>query len=274
MKRLLYAAVSTVTALALPSCLQSETTIHLNKDGSGTIVEQTTLGAQMMAMLDQFSAIGGDTGKDPLAEMFSPEKGKAKAAKLGEGVTFEKSVPLTVGGNKGATVTYRFADINKLKVSPGDGMSDVSPMAGQAPEAPEAPKQKPITFTYTAGQLAINMPPPEKPTAGPDGAAKPETPDLAGNPQAEAMMKQMLGDMKVSFKLVADGGISQSDATYRDGKTITLMEMEMGKVLQNPDSMKKLTSADQNDPAAAMAALKGIEGVKLETKPVVSVTLE
>ncbi len=90
MKRLFLASASALIALVLPGCLQSETTIHLNKDGSGTLVEQTTLGAQMMAMLDQMAAIGGDEGKDPMAEMFSAEKAKAKAATLGDGVTFEK----------------------------------------------------------------------------------------------------------------------------------------------------------------------------------------
>ena len=42
-----------LAALALPSCLQQATTIHLNKDGSGTLVEETTLGAQASAMLEQ-----------------------------------------------------------------------------------------------------------------------------------------------------------------------------------------------------------------------------
>ena len=51
MKRILLPFVSLLTALALPSCLQQATTIHLNKDGSGTIVEETTFGAQMAAML-------------------------------------------------------------------------------------------------------------------------------------------------------------------------------------------------------------------------------
>ena len=38
MKRLLLAISSAVVALVLPGCLQSETTITLNKDGSGTLV--------------------------------------------------------------------------------------------------------------------------------------------------------------------------------------------------------------------------------------------
>lgn len=263
MKRLFRLLAAILSAVVLPGCLQSETTIHLNKDGSGTLVEQTTLGGKMMAMLEQF---GGADAKDPLAEMFSPEKAKAKAATMGEGVTFEKSEPLTVGANKGARTTYRFADINKLTISPGDGMKDMSPMGAQAAEAV---KQKPISFNYAGGSLTITMPEVEKPAAG--APAADAAPDLAGNPEMEGMMKEMLADMKMSFKLVVEPGIAETDATHRDGNTVTLVEMEMGKLLENPDTFKKLTAAGQNDPAAAMEALKGIEGMKMETKPKVTV---
>lgn len=274
MKRLILAATSTLVALFLPGCLQSETTVILQKDGSGTIVEQTTLGAQALGMLEQFAAMGGAEAKDPVAEMFSAEKARTKAAKMGEGVTFEKSEPLTIGTSKGARVTYKFADINKLKVSPGDGMSDMSPMAG-APGAPAKPEQKPVTFTYAGGKLTVTMPEPEKPAADAPKPEKPEgMPDMENNPQAEAMMKQMMGDMKMSFKIVVEPGIAETDATHRDGKTITLMEMEMGKLLEKPDTLKKLTSVGQSDPAAAMELFKGIDGMKMETKKEISVTVD
>ncbi len=255
-------------ALVLPSCLQSETTIHLNKDGSGTIVEQTTLGGQMMAMIEQMGALGGEDakGKDPIAEMFSEEKAKARAAKLGEGVTFVKSEPVTVGANKGARATYKFADISKITVSPGDGMKDMSPGGDQAPAGDD---EKPVTFKFSDGVLTIIMPEPKKP----DGDKK-EAPEEEENPQMEAMMKQMLGDMKMSFKIVADSGIAETDATNHEGNTITLMEMEMGKLLDNPEVMKKLKTANQESPEAAMALFKGVEGVKMETKQKVTVKLK
>lgn len=275
MKRLFLATASAVIALLLPGCLQSETTVHLNKDGSGTLVEQTTLGGQMLGMLEQFAAMGGEKGKDPVAEMFSAEKAKVKASKMGEGVTFEKTEPLSANGGKGARVTYRFADINKLKVSPGEGMSAMSELSPMAGAAPAPPKQKPVNFAYADGKLTITMPEPEKPGAPPEGVpANPGMPDLEGNPQAEAMMKQMMGDMKVSFKIIVEPGIAETDATHREGKSVTLMEMEMGKLLQNPDTIKKLTSADQSNPAAALEVLKGIEGVKFETKPVITIRMD
>ena len=267
MKRLFLATASTLIALVLPGCLQSETTVHLNKDGSGTLVEQTTLGSQMMAMLEQMSAIGGDKGKDPVGEMFSEEKAKAKAATLGEGVTLEKVEPLDVKGNKGARTTYHFADINKLKISTGDAIKNMSPMGDQAPAAA---KQNPIAFAYAGGTLTVTLPELEKPAA--DAPMPADAPE--GNPQMEAMMKQMLGDMTMSVKVVIEPGIAETDATFRDANTITLVDLEMSKLLEKPDSLKKLTSAPKDNPAAAMELLKGLDGVKMETKKVVTVKLK
>lgn len=269
MKRLSLAALASVASLSLSSCLQNETTIHLNKDGSGTLVEQTTLGGQLMAMLDQLSALGGEQGLDPVKEMLSEAKAKAKAQKMGEGVTFDKAEPVTVGSGKGAKVTYRFSDINQLKVIPGDGMSDLSPMPS---EASQGEKGAPVTFTYGGGKLTIKMPDPVKGAGAPAGG--PDMKDMASNPQAEAAMKEMMGDMKMSFKIVVDSGIAETDASHRDGNTVTLMEMEMGKLLDSADGFKKLTSVDQNDPVAAMEAMKDLPGIKMETKKSVSIELK
>ena len=268
MKRFFLAAASSLVALLLPGCIQSETTIHLNKDGSGTLVEQTLLGMQMIEMFDSMAAGfgGGGAKKDPVAEMFSAEKAKAKAANLGEGVTFEKSEPLSLKTGKGARVTYRFADINTLKISTTDNMQNLSPMGGQA--APTA-KQKPVGFAYAGGTLVMTLPEPKK--ADDDTPKPPDAPD--GGPEAEAMMKQMLGDMKVSLQLVVEPGIAETDATYRDGNTITLMQVDMGKLLEKPETLKKLQSAPKGDPAAAMELFKGIDGMKMETKKTVTVKL-
>lgn len=271
MKKFLLATASILTALVLPGCLQSETTIHLNKDGSGTLVEQTTLGAKILEMMEQMAGLGGGDAdaKDPVAEMLSPEKAKARAATLGEGVTYEKSEPVAVGGTKGARTTFKFTDINKLKIAPGDGMKNTSPMGAQAPNTA---KSEPIAFKFADGTLTIGMPEAVKPEA--DKEPKPGQIDAAGNPEMEAMMKEMLADMKVSFKIVIEPGIAETDATNRDGNTITLMEMEMGKLLEKPDTLKKLSAADQSNPQAAMEIMKGLDGVKMETKKQVTVKLK
>lgn len=267
-----------LAALTLNSCLQHETTVTLKKDGSGTIIEETRLGKQMLDMLAQFAAMGGEEGekKDPLAEMFDEEKMRKRAANLGEGVEFVKAEPSEANGSKGAKVTYRFKDINTIKVSAGDGMEHTNPMADAMPaEAKEEIKKaEPIRFNYKDGTLSIRMPKPEKPAANEAAAAKPgEMPGMDG-PEAEAMMKQMFGDMRMSLKLVIEPGIKESNASHQDGNTITLMDMEMGRLMGNMENFKKLAETGQKDPDAAMELLKGIDGVKVETKEEISVKLD
>ena len=276
MKRYILFLAAVISAVSLTGCLQNETTIHLNKDGSGTLVEETTLGAQMLAMMDQMSAMGGAGAdhKDPVAEMFSEEKAKARAAKLGEGVTLEKSEAIEKNGNKGGRSTYHFADINKLKISPSDALKDMSPMAAMAP--PKKKPTKPIDFKYADGTLTIAMPEPKEKPEGEKPAA--DAPDDGGplgkgapGAQEIAMMKQMMGDMKMSLKVVIEPGIAETNATNREGNTITLVEMEMGKLFDNPEVMKNFGKIDKHDPAAAIEMMKGIPGIKFEAQKEVTV---
>ncbi len=261
--------LSAIASLALSSCFQSESTIHLNKDGSGKLVQEIRLGAQALAMMSGFG--GGQQGAapDPVARLLSEDKAKADAAKLGEGVTFEKAEAVNVNGSKGARITYRFTDINKLRLTMNDNMEKMAPDAG-ARAADPGDTNHPLAFTYADGRLTVKMPEPKME----EGAENRPKPEPASDPAAEEMMKQLLSDMKMSMRLVIEPGIADTDASHREGNTITLMEMDLQKLVGNPEQLKKITSVDQKDPAAAIAALKGIDGIKFETKPQISVTLK
>lgn len=278
MKKSFITLLTILSSLVLTGCFQSETTIHLNKDGSGKLIEETRLGGQMLAMFDQMAALGGDekAKEDPTKAMFSEDKAKARAAEIGEGVTFEKQELLTANGSKGNRVTYTFKDINKLKISAGDSMKTLGEMPGA--EAAAAEKAEPVKFTYVDNQLTIQIPSPKTPEVPASGGALAADADAAKpdmeSPEAMAMMKQMCGDMKMSLKIVVESGIAETDATHQDGNTLTLMEMNMGKLVENAEAMKKLSKMNQKDPAATMKALEGIDGIKMETKEKVTVKLQ
>lgn len=269
MKKFLTTLASAISAVALTSCFQHEITVTLNKDGSGTVVEESLMGAAMLAMIGQFAAgleAEGAEAQDPAAELLSEESANERAKELGEGVSVAKIEPIEVDGAKGARVTYAFTNINQLNVDLGSGMNS---MGGGGEEDPDAPKkQNPIGFDYKDGKLTVKMP-------VPDRADAQETPAEAPDAQTQAMMKQMFADMKMGIKLAMAQGIAESDASYRDGDTITLMEMNFGKLIENPANFEKLAATqNEEDPAVMMAALKGIDGVKLEAKPEFSVTLK
>ena len=93
--------------------------------------------------------------QDPLKEMLSEDKAKKRAAELGEGVTLEKIEPVTVGTSKGARATYRFADINKLRISTDDSMKQMSTPEGLPGGETPAAEKKPIVFNFKDGILTI-----------------------------------------------------------------------------------------------------------------------
>lgn len=256
-------ALSLLAALALPSCLQNETTVTLNKDGSGTLVEETYLGTKMLEMMTQFAQPGQP---DPVAEMFSEEKAKAKITKMGKGVEYVKTEMIDNDGKKGAIVHYKFADINTLRVSPSSAVDD---MSQQAPggEVTEEEKET-VSFSYAEGKLKVITPPAdfEDMQMGDEEGAQ--------NPEMEAMMKEMMADMRLTLKLKIADGIESTDATYTEGDTLTLFDVQVGKMFAQKDELKKISETGKTDMEAAKAAFAKLDGIKVETKENVTVTLK
>ena len=252
-----------LAALALPSCLQNETTITLNKDGSGTVVEETFLGAKMLEMMTQFAQPGQP---DPVAEMFSEDKAKAKITKMGEGVEYVKTEMIDKDGKKGARVHYKFADINKLKVNPSGAVDDMNQDA--APAEDDEDKEENVSFSYADGKLKVITPPADFEDM--------QMPDEEGgeNPEMEAMMKEMMADMRLTLKLKIADGIESTNATYTEGDTITLFDVQVGKMFAQKDELKKIGETGKTDMEAAKAAFAKLDGIKVETKEDVTVTLK
>lgn len=257
MKKYILSITSLLVALCLNSCFQQETTVHLKKDGSGTITSDVRLTKQMLAM-------PAEDLKMMLAE--AEKSAKQQATQFGEGVTFVKFEKINQGDSKGWRSSYRFEDINKIKVRHDCEMTsnEGGPIVIE--------NEKLITFKYSDGNLTIrpNMDKEADKGNKPDAAAGGEKlPD-----EVAAPMKAMLGELKYSIKLAVDPGISDSNATHRAGNTITLLEVDMSKVLEKDENIRKLRAVDEKDKSAALQALRGVDGVKMETKPEITVKLK
>lgn len=272
-----------VLALGLSSCLEVHETITLKKDGSGTIVEETILGAQASAMMQMAALQGGGEAPD----MFGEDSAKKRAEKFGKGVTVAKVEKINENGKTGARVTYQFTDINTVTLDMSDGASSLSAMSPDAAAAADekAGDTQPFQFSYKDGQLTITNPKAKKEDADAakealkDAAAKADTPAAeedagAEAAQMQAMAMQMMKDMKMSAKVVIEPGIAETDATHHEGNTITLMEMDMGKLMANPEVMKQMQGLNIQDPEALEKKLKGIDGVKGEEKEKVTVKVK
>lgn len=269
-----------VLALALSSCIEVNETVNLKKDGSGTIVEETILGAQMSGMIQQMAALGGDQAPD----MFGEDAAKKRAEKFGKGVTVAKVEKISADGKTGARVTFNFTDINTVSIDMSDSASGLSDMAppGAADEAKkEAGETKPITFSFKDGELTIINPQAKKPEvpAVEKDAAPEDTDEAAADvgPEAEqmkAMAMGMMKDMKMTAKIVVESGIAETNATHHEGNTVTLMEMDFGKLMADPKVAAKMQNLDLQNPASLQEDLKDIPGIKGEEKEKVTIKLK
>src|SRR3954464_1532710 len=99
--------------LFLSGCIDSESVVTVNKDGSGTIEETTLYSAQMSAMMSM-AAAGFTQPGAPAAGMsltVTEEQAKANASQMGMGVTLQSLENLkTPDGRQGQKVVYAFTD--------------------------------------------------------------------------------------------------------------------------------------------------------------------
>lgn len=271
MKKLLTAVLGLAAALVLSSCFEYETEITVNKDGSGTIVEETVFGEQIVGMLEMAAAQGGGgAGQNPLADLKDEEKAKKKAEAYGEGVSLVKIEEVNKNGGKGVRVTYKFTDINKVSFNPSGALADMGEMAPGAKTVEKA-KEENAKFKFADGKLTIILPQGEG--EGEEAAADSDADFDPNNPET-AMALEMMKGMKMSAKVTAAPGIAETNATHREGNTVTLFEMEFDKILKNPEGMKSLQKLDMKDRAKAAEALTKVDGATVETKKEVTITIK
>lgn len=287
MKKHIALALLLSASLLLSGCIDIESVVTVKKDGSGTIEENTLVSAQFAAMMAMAASglggqqPGGAGGAAPAMPnvLMTDEQAKAKAGQMGPGVTVQSIEALkSPDGRQGQKVVYAFADISKVKFEPGD-MN-----AAGAAGATGAAANTPMTFTLSNGTLTVKNGSAKAAASAPPlpGTPAPTAPPTAGatplpSPQEMAMMKSMFAGMRMALRVKSVSGIASTDATYVDGDTVTLMDIQMDKLFDNPAVLEKLSGLQNNpnmSPAAASEALKGIDGVKAESKDTVTIKLK
>src|SRR5579862_4031300 len=141
-------------AVATCACFEGERLVQVNGDGSGTIVDTLLPGAQMKALADLAQADKSGDGK---------KKGDAAALAMGPGVTFLGEEKTPAGAFKSS---YRFKDVNALKVDVSPGPDNDSGGGGSKPQ--------PMTFHLVRSgdkaTLTVSLPRPGRTGVSPPPA--------------------------------------------------------------------------------------------------------
>jgi len=266
---------SILAAIGFSGCIQDEKVVKLKPDGSGTFEETFVIGHQALAQMKQlsegFGALGKNFGKGGSSafKVLDEEKLREAEEKLGDGVKFVSAKAVTTEGGEGYSVVYSFSDINKLRLeqNPAENL----PAAASAMRMSKGKKES-IKFDFKKGSpalLTVKMPVPKDS----DLKDRAQLPSGQGD-MAATMMQQMFKDMKVSVAIEFQGRIAESNAEYQDGSRVTLVEMDFNKVLSDPEKFKALLAAQPKTIEEAKTLVKGVDGMKAETQPQVTVTFE
>lgn len=282
---MLRVAVLIMAVCVFSGCIQDNMSINVKPDGSGTIEETVLVGNGFLEMMQGMSKSMGKEGKESpgagdvkmdqtkdqtiVTEMM--EKAKNSAKDFGEGVRFVSAKPAKTQTASGYTAVYSFDDINGVMLDQNPGKKTPSKGRDKGDDDSKATSENDtIKFVFTKGspaKLAVHMPPPRPATR--DEKAKDKQP-AADDPNAIEMIKAIFKEMGMSIVLTMEGDIVKSNATYRSGRTVTLIDMDFGKLISDPELLKKINKEQPQSVEEMKKMVKGIEGLKMEfTNPVI-----
>ncbi len=261
MKRLIFWGILALTAIVLMGCIETTTLIRVNRDGSGTI-ENTVIISKNF--IDLMSSMGGDSeSSSDENDFLDEEELKEKALNMGQGVTLMSAEKVSSEKGSGYKAVYSFKDINKIRINQNPGENIPIPSAG-GPE--EESVEEYIFFDFKKGNpatLTISKPAEILEPEEVEGAG--ESP-MDDDPAMLDMLKTLYQDMKIGIAVEVQGTIVETNATYREGSRITIIEMDFGKLLEDEDNFKKLVTAQPKTLEATKDLLEGSPGIKVELK--------
>ncbi|MDX9758657.1 MAG: hypothetical protein RBU27_05810 [Bacteroidota bacterium] len=289
----IFVPVILFAALALGGCIETQLLVKIRTDGSGTIHEtirmKKDVGAMFQAMVmgmkegleeagmeveeSDAAASSDDALSGSLLEMFNDEEIRAHAEKMGVGVRYVSHEMIDTDEHAGYQAVYAFDDINAVSVSqdPGANLPEFPGNEGEGDTQDDL-----VAFSFTPGspaRLVIRPPQDDEDDAAQD-EAEPESDMTAEEESAEGMeqMKEFFRDMRLRVEIAVDGSIQKTNASFVDGSTVTLMDIDFNALLDNPELFKQMQHADQMGPSAVMDMMKKIPGLKVETEKEITVT--
>jgi hypothetical protein len=301
MKRLFYSTLSLLMVIFLCGCIQDTIVIHVKPDGSGTIEETSLMSNSVIEIMESLSSgmAGSDAGKsdqdkkDAIKNDSQKEAKKSsnemiakmikdaelRAATYGTSVKFISAKPVTTDTGSGYSAVYSFQDINQIRVNqnPSEKLENKKAEKNASP-----PKEEFLLFNFIQGSpstLVVTFP--AQKSAAVDSPANPEIAkgsedktNKEADAQAMEMMKEIFKDMKLVISLKFEGTIVKTNASYRDGSMLTLVEMDFNKFLDNADLLKQLSAAKPKSIEETKTLLKNVKGLKFEMNNPVTVEFQ
>lgn len=211
-----------LSAFILTGCLQSFTTITVHRDGSAHIVDTLLVSTFITDMLQGLSGTEDSTQQQPSIP-WNDSTVRARGNQLGSGVVLEGWWLVEKDGMKGYAATYKIHNINDVHL---DRERSWDSMDFPRDSVNNAHKSKPITFSYTDGNLSIH-----NPMSLPNKQESETGKDRKDMLSSLSMMGQFLRNMRTSICVGVDGPIISTNAEHVSGQAITLFAVDFDKLV-------------------------------------------
>jgi len=266
-----------IVLITMTGCLQIKTEITVNPDGSGQIDQTLFMKNEFIEMMSSFQTAGsGGSDSDNQQDEFSfydEEELRQRAEDMGEGVTYVSSEEVTKDKFQGYHAVYKFTDIGNLKIDQ-DPSAPLPSSPSATPGGPEPVIQDTmeenieyITFSHSSGNpavLTINLPTKED--------TESEQDDQSGYDESmEPMMREMYKDMKIEMEITVNGSIVETNAGYTSDNTVSLIDIDMNKLMGNNDLFQKLLKGEIGSFEKMATNVSDIEGVHAEKERKVTI---
>jgi hypothetical protein len=250
-------------ALFSGGCFQFSTLLTVRGDGTGTIQQRLLFTQAALAQLRSLSIMRGSRGQD--FDPITAEQAAAAAAAMGPGVTYVSSTPLTTAEGQGRESTYRFTDINQLRLA-----ELPSNPGGVSVRAQGLGALEPVSFTLAKtpeGNALLRIVIPRPPFATSGASAMAERTGVSVDQLAT--FKPMLAGARASIAVRPVGRLIGTNSAYVEGNRVTLIDFDLDQFLNDESALLRLRGVSSEEQAKAV--LKDLPGIKLNLEPEITV---
>ncbi len=260
-----------LTAVLFTGCLEVNTTIHLNKDGSGTLEESVLMSSQVVQMISAFAASFDSTGTDTASfSLFKEDQLIADTAKYGSGVRYVSGKEVKKDGKEGYNVTYAFSNINDLKINQNPN----SKIDMEGVEFEEDTAHEFLHFNFNPGEpseLTIRLPSMNDQDVSNEVSTQEDT---ASSTEGMDELLKLMKDMRISLTLDVNGTITQTNASYVNGSSVTLFDINFNDLLDNPEKLKMFKQQNPKNLEEIKKIVENLPGVKVELNNPVNIKFD
>ncbi len=273
-------AVLIVLTFGMSGCISSETLIKLRSDGSGFLIQRTLINSEIAAQLQAMMAemaeqIGGgqNTTQPKSPEIFSEREARARAERMGAGVTFVSSRKIEAEDMQGLEATYAFRDVTELRLNQKPNVPAV-PGLTEAPGSnggettfrfSKLPNGHSLVTAVLSRERSIRSD-----TASAETASTQES-DRMHDAKDVEQLKKLLANLRLSIAIEIEGEVIKTNSLYRNGQNITLVDLNFSELMANADALAKLSALKGRSLDELEDLVRGLSGFKLNPEPMVTI---